>query len=171
MRHLTLVLGAILFSVLPARAAPDAATLQKLMEDSLAAAKAGQKDKVAALLEPLVLPDATTWFKKIFGDEIGAKLGNEYNRMSPTLATDLAGIFEGRVKDGRTLVSVTKIESATDPNATGLQKQAIEAMKTKVPLYTVRFAEKAGMPGYTLWSFVYVDGRFRLVGRMPIAAG
>ena len=168
MRRLTLTLGVILFSTLPARAANDPATLQKLMEDTLAAVKAGQKDKVAALLRPLVLPDATAWFKKVFGEDIGAKLGGEYNSMSSTLATDLAGIFEARVKDGRTMVSVTKIESATDPNATGLQKQALAAMKTKVPLYTVRLAEKPGMPGYTLWSFVYVDGQFRLVGKMPM---
>ena len=167
---MTLILGLILFGTFPARAVNDPATLQKLMEDTLAAVKAGQKDKVAALLKPLVLPDATTWFKKVFGDDIGAKLGAEYSKMSPTLATDLAGIFEGRVKDGRTIVSVTKVESATDPNATGLQKQALAAMKTKVPLYTVRFVEKPGMPGYTLWSFVYVDGQFRLVGKMPIDA-
>lgn len=171
MRRLTLILGLILFWTLPVRAANDPATLQKLMEDTLAAVKAGQKDKVAALLKPLVLPDATTWFKKVFGDDIGAKLGAEYNSMSSTLPTDLAGIFEGRVKDGRTIVSVTKVESATDPHATGLQKQALAAMKTKVPLYSVRFAEKAGMPGYTLWSFMYVDGQFRLVGKMPMDAG
>src|SRR5262245_20219371 len=129
MRRLPLVLGVILLWTLAARAANDPATLQKLMEDTLTAVKAGQKDRVAALLKPLVLPDATTWFKKVFGDDIGAKLAADYNRMSPTLATDLAGIFEGRVKDGRTIVSVTKVESATDPNATGLQKQALAAMK------------------------------------------
>lgn len=168
MRRLTLILGVVLLSTLPAHAANDPATLQKLMEDTLAAVKAGQKEKVAALLRPLVLPDATAWFKKVFGEDIGAKLGKDYSSMSSTLPTDLAGIFEGRVKDGRTIVSVTKVESATDPNATGLQKQALAAMKTKVPLYTVRFAEKAGMPGYTLWSFVYVDGQFRLAGKMPM---
>ena len=171
MRRLTLTLGLILFWALPARAVNDPATLQKLMEDTLAAVKAGQKDKVAALLEPLVLPDATTWFKKVFGDDIGTKLGAEYNSQSSTIPTGLAGIFEGRVKDGRTIVSVTKVESPTDPNATGLQKRALAAMKTKVPLYSVRFAEKPGMPGYTLWSFVYVDGQFRLVGKMPMDAG
>jgi hypothetical protein len=171
MRRLTLTLGLIVFWALAAPAANDPATLKKLMEDTLAAVKAGQQDKVAALLKPLVLPDATTWFKNVFGDEVGAKLAAEYNRMSPSLVTDLAGIFAGRVKDGRTIVSVTKVESATDPNATGLQQQALAAMKTKVPLYTVRFVEKPGMPGYTLWSFVWVDGQFRLVGKMPIDAG
>jgi hypothetical protein len=56
-------------------------------------------------------------------------------------------------------VSVTKIESATDDNGTGSQKQALAAMKVKVPLYTVRFREQPGTSsGYTLWSFVYVDG-------------
>ena len=171
MRRLTLILAVILFWTLPARAANDPATLQKLMEDTLAAVKAGQKDKVAALLKPLVLPDATNWFKKVFGDEIGAKLGAGYNKISPTIPTDLPGIFAGRLKEGQTIVSVKKVESATGPDGTGLQKQAIAAMKTKVPLYLVRFAEKPGMPGFTLWSFVYVDGQFRLVGKMPLDGG
>jgi hypothetical protein len=57
MRPLVVILGVILFSTLPARGASDPATLQKLMEDTLAAVKAGQ-DKVAALLKPLVLPNA-----------------------------------------------------------------------------------------------------------------
>src|SRR5262245_62232679 len=116
MRRLILMLGVILFWTLPARAANDPATLQKLMEDTLAAVKAGQKDKAAALLKPMVLPDATTWFKRVFGDDIGAKLAAGYNSMSSTLPADLMGIFEGRVKDGRTIVSVTKVESASDPN-------------------------------------------------------
>lgn len=171
MRNLTLLVGLILLWTLPARAANDAATLQKLMEDTLAAVKAGQKDKATALLKPLLLPDATAWFKQVFGDDTGAKLVAEYNAMSSNLAADLARIFEGRVKEGQNIVSVTKVESPTDPNATGLQKQALAGMKTKVPLYSVRFTEKAGMPGYTLWSFAYVDGQFRLVGKMRLLGG
>jgi hypothetical protein len=83
------------------------------------------------------------------------------------LTAALVAVFEGRVKDGRTFVSVTKIESATDDNGTGSQKQALAAMKVKVPLYTVRFREQPGTSsGYTLWSFVYVDGGFRFIGKM-----
>src|SRR5215217_2906032 len=140
MRHLILVVGVILCGTIPAPAANDTATLQKLMEDTVAAAKAGQKGKVAALVKPLLLPNATTWFKEVFGDDIGAKLGAEYNGMSSNLATDLADIFQERVNEGETVVSVWKVESPTDRNATGLQQQALAAMKTKVPLYSVRFA-------------------------------
>ena len=159
------IVGALLFWSLPARA-DDAATLQKLMEDTLAAFKAGDAARGNALVKRMMLPNAAAWFKSVFGDDVGGKLADEYGKMSPNFVTELAAIFQGRVKDGRTFVSVKKVESATDPNATGYQQQALAAMKTKVPLWTVRFGAEPGAAGYTLWSFVYVDGQFRLVGKM-----
>lgn len=140
--------------------------LQKLMEDALAATKAGDKEKVAALVKPLVLPDHAAWFKKTFGDEKGAALAEDYDKMAPRLADELTKLLDARVKDGRTFASAVKIESADDQNATGLQKQAIAAMKEKAALYTVRLGDKPGGSGFTLWSFVFVDGQFRLAGKM-----
>src|SRR5215212_5583716 len=148
------IVCSIVFWSIPAGAADDAASLQKLIEATLAAVKAGQHDKATALVKPMTLPNATAWFRKVFGDDLGAKLAAEYNTMAPDLTAGLVAVFEGRVKDGRTLVSVTKVESSADDNATGAQKQALAAMKVKLPLYSVRLREQPGTsPGYTLWSF------------------
>jgi hypothetical protein len=160
------IVGSIVLWSLPARAPDDTASLQKLMEDTLAAFKAGEQDKAAALVKPMMLPNAATWFKKVFGDEVGAKLAADYDKMLPNFPAELGSVFKGRVRDGVTFVSVNKIESATDRNATGYQQQAVAAMKAKVPLYTVHFGAKPGGSDYTLWSFVYVDGQFRLAGKM-----
>ena len=42
-------------------------------------------------------------------------------------------------------------------------------MKQPVPLCTVRVSEPGSDQGYTLWSFTWVDGRFRFVGKMKKA--
>jgi hypothetical protein len=145
---------------------PDtAAGLQKLIEDALAAVKAGENDKATAMAKAMILPNHEAWFKKTFGDEKGAKFAEEYTKMGPTLETELPKLLAARIKDGRTFASAVKIESADDKEATGLQKKAIEAMKEKVPLYTVRLGKAPGESGFTLWSFAYVDGQFRLIGK------
>jgi hypothetical protein len=41
-------------------------------------AKTGDKAKVSAWSRELVLPNAETWFKKVFGDELGKKVAAEY---------------------------------------------------------------------------------------------
>ncbi|HYE21889.1 MAG TPA: hypothetical protein VEA69_25845, partial [Tepidisphaeraceae bacterium] len=67
----------VLTIALPARAAdypetPDG--LKNLNEDILAALKAGEKEKAAALVKGLVLVDHAEWLKKTFGEELGTKI-------------------------------------------------------------------------------------------------
>jgi hypothetical protein len=117
----------------------------------------------------MMLPNAPAWFRSVFGDDVGGKLAEDYGKMSPNLVSGLARVFEERAKQGEMFVAVHKVESATDARATGAQKQALAAMKTKVPLWTVKFTDSpgaTGLTGYTLWSFVYVGGQFRLAGKM-----
>ena len=162
------LLASIVFWPIAARAADDISSLKKLIEDTLAAYRAGDKVRAEALVRPMKLPDAAAWFKRVFGDEVGAKLAADYAEGTRDLTAGLGSLFEGRVKDGRTFVSVIKLESAMDSNATGYQKQALAAMKEKVPLYTVKFGAQPGATGFSLWSFVFLDGQFRLVGKMPM---
>jgi hypothetical protein len=77
------ILCSILFWALPAGAADDAASLQKFIEATLAAVRAGQNDKAAALVKPMTLPNSAAWFTNVFGGDVGAKLAAEYNTMSP----------------------------------------------------------------------------------------
>ena len=65
--------------------ADSADALQKLNEQILAA----DAEKSAALIKALVLPDSAAWFKKTFGDEVGAKLDAEYQAMTKDLDAGL----------------------------------------------------------------------------------
>ena len=140
--------------------------LTKLIQDVLAAGKANEKDKLAALIKDLRLPNHDSWFKKTFGDEKGAKLAAEYGESLKKFDEDITKLFADMVKDGKTQVTVLIVKAPDDKEATGLQKDALAAMKEKVALYTVRMTKPGEESGTTLWSFVYVDGGFRLAGKM-----
>ncbi len=141
--------------------------LTKLIQDVLAASQdAAQKDKLATLIKDMRLPNHEAWFKKTFGDEKGGKLATEYADSLKKFDEEITKFFAGAVKDGKTQVSVMVIKSPDDKDATGLQKDALSAMKEKATLYTVRLTKPGEESGTTLWSFVYVDGGFRLAGKM-----
>jgi len=158
----------------PTRAAepiyPDTADgLKKLMEDTLAAVKAGDKEKASTLIKAMQLPDAKAWFNSTWGEEKGKGMANAYARLEKNFEKDFTKVFEKLAKDGRTYPTVHKIESATDDNASGAQKKAIEAMKQKVALYSVDFGPQPGETGFNLRSFVFVDGQFRFAGKLGSA--
>jgi hypothetical protein len=85
--------------------------------------------------------------------------------MSKDLAGELGKLYAKCRADGQTAVRAIRIEKA-EPEATGLQKSAFEAMKTPVALYTVKLTKPGEPAGMSLWSFVHVDGAFRLAGKM-----
>ncbi len=107
--------------------------LQKLIEGTLVAVKAGEKEKTAAFVRSMVLPDHESWFKRTFGDEHGKALATSFSKMSGTLETELAKILEKQLKEGRSVVRATRVDSEDDENASGLQKGSLKAMKEKTP--------------------------------------
>ncbi len=148
----------------------DADGLRKQMEDLLAAVKAGDEAKAAPLARNLLLPNAETWFKETFGDEVGARCNAEYAERAKDPAEfekEVIKLFKDRIEKGAAGV---KTHVAEGDEATGAQKTAIAAMKKPAKLYTVRFQKADGDMGFTLWSFVHVDGAFRLVGKLRAAA-
>ena len=145
--------------------------LKKLMSDILAAQKSGDKDKFNGLVKDLELPDADAWFKKVFGDDKGPKVAAQYKSNTSALEQDLARLFAKIDSDGQTEIRITRLEKADDPQATGNQKDVISAMKNPVPLYSARFVKPGESLGMHLYNYVYVDGTFRLAGKMEAAKG
>jgi len=145
--------------------------LKKLMSDILDAQKSGNKDKMNSLVKSLTLPDSDAWFKKVFGDDKGAKVSSQYKSNASQIDQDLARLFAKIVSDGQSDIRITRLEKADDPQATGNQKDALAAMKNPVPLYSVRFVKPGENLGMHLYNYVYVDGTFRLAGKMDAAKG
>ena len=140
--------------------------LKKLSEDILAAVKSKDQAKAAGLIQSLAVPNSPQHFKRIFGDDLGGKVADEYLKQAPEQEKELTKVFEECLQKNRTQVSVKRIESPEEKEGTGLQQQALRAMKEKTPLYTVRFTSPGESAGLTLWSFAYLENSFRLLGKM-----
>src|SRR5262249_54509957 len=116
----------------------NSADVKAAMERGLAIAKAGDKAKLSAWSKELVLPNHEDWFKHVFGDELGKKVAAEYSESSKDF-DDVGKLLEDVNKRGATEVRVVRVTSPDDGEATGLQKSALQAMKKKGPLYSVKF--------------------------------
>ena len=146
---------------------PDsAAGLKSMMTDLYTAAKDGDQKKTDALVKSLALPKHEAWFKEVFGADKGAKVAAEYAKVLPMFAADIEKLLAKLVKEGQSEIAVLRFEKAPDPKAVGLQNDALAAMKKPVPIYSVRFVKPGEKLGQHVYSFVYVDGGFRLVGKM-----
>jgi hypothetical protein len=153
----------------PARAGqPESdAGLKGVIEELLAAGKAGDATRVEAICRQMVLPDHETWFRRVFGAELAPKLAAEYKRLIDQLEKEFDGLLAQVIKENRTTVRVRSFRRADDADANGHQKRALRAMKAQVTLYSARLAraeDKVG--GIHFYSFVHVGGAFRFLGKM-----
>ncbi|HUT34691.1 MAG TPA: hypothetical protein VNE39_14475 [Planctomycetota bacterium] len=138
--------------------------LKGQMSAALAAAKAGDNEKLGQLVNGFILPEPEAWFKDVFGDETGARLAEEYVEVAKRFPPDATKFFgQMASKEGLEIV-VAKLDKADDKEARGLQRSALGAMKKPVPLYDVRFVGKDVRQ--SVWSFVYHKAAFRFVGKM-----
>ncbi|HZO16043.1 MAG TPA: hypothetical protein VFB62_22370 [Polyangiaceae bacterium] len=142
--------------------------LKKQIETTMNAVSTRDMDAVQnAILGMAMTPDnAKAWFEKTFGPELGKKLAADWEQEVFANLPKLVRPFKEAGAEGRTEVQVMKIASATDSNATGLQKSAIEAMKAPVSLYTVKLVKPGATSGSSMWSFAYIDGSYVFLGEM-----
>jgi hypothetical protein len=143
--------------------------LKKMMEDALSAAR-NDDARLTGIVQAMALPQPEAWFTKVFEGGAAARLAKEYQEM---LAKDF--LKQGRellldlCKKERTQVTITAIQDANDTHANGSQVEAFKAMKAPVPLYTARFIKAGESAGTALWSFVWAEDGWRLVGKMRTA--
>ena len=141
--------------------------LKAVIEELLAAGKAGDATRVEAIARGMVLPDHEAWFRRVFGAELAPKLAAEYEKLIATLEKEFDALLAQVIKENRTTVRVRSYSSADDADANGHQKRALRAMKAKVTLYSARLTraeDKVG--GIHFYSFVHTGGAFRFLGKM-----
>jgi len=140
--------------------------LRSLVSDLIAATKASDQPKVSAITKDLKLPNYDAWFKKTFGSDTGAKLSTEYGGRVGDMESAITAMFKKLVDDGQTEIQVRKFDKTGDREATGLQNDALAAMKEPTTLYSVELVKPGNTDGMHLWSWVYTDGGFHLAGKM-----
>ncbi|HVT89991.1 MAG TPA: hypothetical protein VHD56_14145 [Tepidisphaeraceae bacterium] len=140
--------------------------LTQFFKDMLAATAAKDQNRVYAYAQMLTLPKYKEFFKKTFGDEVSTRLIPEYEKGTENFPLKFTRLFL-QLKTPKELTPVvTRVEGADDVNATIYQRLALEAMVDPVPLYSVTISKPGASGTIQLWSLVYIDGAFRLVGKM-----
>ncbi len=139
--------------------------LMRLMKRLSAAAVAGKRNEALAMGRALVIPEAAKWFDEHFPEATAKRLTEEYTELAGRIDT-LVDIFPMLHERGQTQLLVERHEDPKDLSATGYQSMAMGAMTKPTRLYSVRWLEPGEDAGFSLWSFVYVDGAFRFAGKM-----
>jgi hypothetical protein len=161
---ITFLLGVLLAckNLMGGKSYPDGEQGLKQLATDLSAAEGDEAQKLG---KNLALPDAKKFFTTTFGPELGDQLATEYAADVPKLGT-ISGFFKAGQAKGRTEILIEKHASADDENANSLQEAAIRAMKAPIPIYTINVVEPGKTIGSSLWSFAYVDGSFRYLGKL-----
>ncbi len=141
---------------------PDEASQEK-QEGILDEFRVWAKDFIVKPHSDLRLPDG--WFEKQFGGKTGEKLTLEYAEFVKDIVR-LPQLIRAHRGKGQTEVKVAVTVKAIDRDATGLQNAALQQMKQPVPLYTLRMVKPGEEKGFSLASFVRVDGKFCFAGKM-----
>lgn len=127
----------------PASGAESIEAFQKLNQDILSAARSGDREKLSALLQGLILQNHDAWFKRVFNPESGGRLSAEYGRRLPMLDQELRRIYEDRARERGVEMRVTRLEWGTK-FLTPQQAALFAAMKEPVALYSVTWIRAIG---------------------------
>jgi hypothetical protein len=135
--------------------------LRKYFEQMMDATEVGNLSFAKTLARDMIIPNHKRWFAENFGREAGERLDVDYSIIIKSADTP-EGLFNipKLLERPRTPILVERITDPGDTNATGLQRKALLARKKDFALYTVE------VRGFSIWSFVYVDGAFRIAGKM-----
>lgn len=134
----------------------------------LESVKAKNQQKAEAQAREFILTNHREWFIKAFGAEDGKRAGDEYEQTVLAKKPEVGFVMEmeERLRRNQTQITAWKIDNPADNNATGIQKRILEKLKAPTSIYAVRFAAPGQNIGFRMDSFVFVDGKFRLIGRV-----
>jgi len=140
--------------------------LSRFFNDMLVATVARDQGRLLAMSQSLILPNSDAWFKKVFGKEKGAKLDATYKEETKNFGPALAVLFLRLRDPAQMKVTTVRVEAADDINAKAYQSIAMRIMENPVPLYSVALVKEGVADKIEIWSIVYHDGGFRVVGMM-----
>ena len=151
----------------------DRGGFDRLLQDIEDAARAGDADRLAKVTKDLSLPDPKGFYTKTFGaDHAGALVAELASENSTKFGDDAPIGMKDLFDHGYTSV-VSECFTKADDRATGYQNVALRAMKEPTMLCTARFSkadDTAHDHDFTLWSFAYVDGAWRMIGKTKALA-
>jgi len=149
-----------------AKPAPDTlAGFRVRMEDLLRICAEGTTAEAEANARDLLMRDPRVWFQATFGADLAEGLAKEYAIWHARIPGLPAEVRKNRAK-GRTAIFAERFDETGDVMSTAYQSIALRKAKRPLTLYSLRLVEPGDEDGWHLWSFAWVDGAYRFVGRM-----
>jgi len=137
--------------------------LENFMKDMMALEKKDDKLRVATYSRSLVLPNAETWFKSVFGEKQGQEMAVVSERARTEIEMSASDTLADMLRDKQTHVEAVLLDESCNSRTTPAEYSFLILRQRQEPFYDVRFRGTSGAE--SIWAyFAYVDDRFRYIG-------
>lgn len=133
--------------------------LRKHLLKGFESKRSGDKEAWLEFRRGFVMPDAGTWFRKVFGEETGAKLASDYAKQVDKIP-DYVDYRCEVPREGELSIKITRICS-DNSEGSRFDRSIVRAMRTRESLYRVEADSEAAGP-WMFMKLVYANGGFRL---------
>jgi TonB family protein len=147
----------------PQDSPPDPKSLQALIEEALAAARAHDNTKFDALIDNLRLPDHKAWFERAFGAQEGSAQAAKYTRFLEQFEPALGQRFAALASQTGLEVEVSRAEVPPDSVDS---VEELPPARAPLTLFAVTLRKPGTDFAPRLAWFAHSAGAFRFVGRM-----
>jgi TonB family protein len=143
--------------------------LRLLLQDVLAATRAGDLAKLMSFVKQMEIPNYEAWFTKTFGQEAGAGWAGSYGRDLPIKETEFQDMFVRMAKQVGEITARNvneKPDSARSP-----ESGMIDLLQRPMDIFFAGWKEgdsTLGSPIMSIGYFVFVEGKFRWISTVSI---
>jgi TonB family protein len=136
--------------------------LESLMQDMIRAKETGDPGAFEPYARSLALPQPESWYKSVFGDELGAQLAAFTERARARIDVTASETLGEFIAEKRINVEAFRFNGSCDWRASSVEYPILLLRQRQEPLYDVRFSGDGSIS--TWFYFAYVGGAFRYVG-------
>ena len=138
------------------------AGLKHFAEDFIRAIKSNDSVAVDRLSRSLEMPEPTSWFADVFGDQSGRVYVSRYDKLRSSIPAEMQKQFSSILIQQASQIDVVRFTRACDLTADEYEYAVLAARQKPEPLYRIEFRQPRTL--HYLRILAYVDGAFRYVG-------
>jgi len=136
--------------------------LRRFAEDFIKAIKSNDAAAVDTFSRSLEMPDPTSWFTAVFGDQMGREFVSRYDKRRSLIPAEMRTQFSSILVQQASQIDVIRFTKTCDLTADEYEYAVLAARQKPEPLYRIEFRQPRTL--HYLRILAYVDGAFRYVG-------
>ncbi|HKS82374.1 MAG TPA: energy transducer TonB [Candidatus Acidoferrales bacterium] len=124
--------------------------------------KAGDHQTFDAYAKSLELPNASDWYKSVFGDKFGEQVSIITDRSRSEFALSSWDMMQNLLSQHQAEIGAVRFDKSCNDRATPVAYPILIERTRNEPFFDVRFSGNGSTSAWTY--FAYVDGAFRYIG-------